>query len=225
MKLYVFYLISSEDIINTTEYPAVSSEYITISDSRSYVLYAYTPEKRVRNEFRSIRDMNIFYEKIIDITRKDFEEFCDNNGDFLLEYHVLKTQSIDNGFYKTDVSFILSTRKEIDLVVFNDENYIETLLNEKLPPTDVFMNVKSDIFCNKYSKVLSDVYKMDDILCLLYPCETPPWKTMEVDHVALYCTLFKNTYDEEGRNLLCVSGDFLQCQPIPRKKKYLKVYY
>lgn len=223
MKLYVFYLISSKDFINVIEYPAVSTDYIAISDSVSYVLYAYTPEKRIRNEFRSMRNMNIFYEKIFDITRRDFEEFCDNNNDFLLEYHILKTRSIGNGFYKTDTVFILSTTKEIDLVIFNDENYMEMFLNENLPASNVFMNVKSDIFSDKYAKILSEVYNMDDILCLLYPCETPPWKMMEVDHVALYCKLFKNTYDEEGENLICVSGDILSNPPIPRKKKYLKI--
>ena len=197
MKIYCFYLIRPE--IDPTKYPGVLAD--TIRDSGKgyqYSLYAFTPEKWVRDYFISTRKMKIFYEKEIEIDRMDYDDFCDDHNSYLIEYHGFKTQELNkDGYYQEKMVELLCTTIEADNIyyfytdVFSDT--VMKFLSTEL--SDVWMR---EILNKELHDTLRDDLYIDEMICAIYPIENT-CERYDIDEMALYVLLFKNTLSKKGR--------------------------
>lgn len=72
ITVYIFYLI--RDVQNVYKY-------------EKYDIYAYTTDKKIAKEFKLTRDMNKFYLKKINMTRKELNDMYKYNMNAQLEIH------------------------------------------------------------------------------------------------------------------------------------------
>jgi hypothetical protein len=200
MKIYAFYLHSK--IIDPSEFRGVDSELIIYENKNyEYALYAFTPMKEIRDIFVNTRDMSIFFEKVIEIPREDYEEFCDGHDPALLDIHGMKTScDVDGVIYPTCIP-VLCTTYEADSILYYKYDILEDLL---LVPSENG-NVWKGLNHLKYSyrKLLDKRYPLG---YLLYQLDCPremlnlPGK-FELDEVALFAHLFRNTFKQKGSRI------------------------
>ena len=193
MKIYCFYLIDDE--ITVDKYIGVKADTINRMGNKDYSLYAFTPEKSVRDEFISFRDMDKFYEKVINIERCDYEDFCEDNGDYLLEYHTVSTKTIENGVYKSTNVLILTNAIEADTIIFYSEQYLLEILSENLTETN-FYTITSIKFEDKLNKILLNTFYLGTILDTYYEInDNIP--EIKIDQLSLFITIFSNTFNNK----------------------------
>lgn len=65
--------------------------YLKITRNKEYPLYAWTEDKKLANEFKKFRDMNVLKESVVDISKNEFHETMNTFSD----------QRITIGYFKT----------------------------------------------------------------------------------------------------------------------------
>lgn len=201
-KIYLFYLFDEPNKMKPKIYPAIDDLNIINNNNLSYVLYGWTPNKNVRNQFKKLRDMYKFKESVHEISKEDFDKFSDENSDTFLEERLVTTKQIENGFTKSYKIRILTTKKELDIMIFDELSILRNQL-ENVISKDVY--VRSNYFINKYRNML-EFFKLDDILLTAYPLDEsdcPPFNLFMSDNLAIYSHLYQNTYrkDIDNENL------------------------
>ena len=190
MKVYCFYLIQNR--IDTNKFKGVFSDDIYELNGKEIALYAFTPEKESRKYFIQTRDMDIFYEKVIEMDRKDYEEFCDENKAHLLEYHTFNTKKIIDKKYSVYMAYVLCTTVESDCILYYKEDYVFSIMSDIL--TDEVIEYLSTVrFKKKIRKVLDDTFLLSELINKVYPLEDINYDVLNIDEISLYVKLFSNT--------------------------------
>ena len=192
----MFYLFDEPNKINDKIYPAIGDLEIIKGSNFSHVLYGWTPNKDVRKQFKQLRDMSKFREVIHEISKEDFDKFSDEYSDTFLEERIITTKKHDDGIIKKRNIRILATKKELDIMIFDEISILRNQL-ENVILTDVYVN--SLYFINKYRQVL-DFFKLNDTLSTVYPLEetdSVPFILFTNDTLAIYSHLYQNTYRKD----------------------------
>ena len=191
MKIYCFYLVKKE--IDTSKFLGVTTDKITFIGNNECALYAYTPAKESEIYFLETRNMDIFFEKIIEMDREDYEEFCENNKDQLLEYHTFVTKNIEHGVYKSKSIQILTTLIESDHIIFYKEEIVMDMISN-LFLYDMLDVRKTLPFKKSIKKVLNEYFIYEELLYKVYPLEDMNYDKIFIDDLSLYIKLFSNTF-------------------------------
>lgn len=189
-KIYAFYIHDMN--ITSTKYPGVSSTDIVHRDSGDYAFYAWTNDKYLRKTFKELRRFDIFIEKVFDADDDGYEKFELDNPDTKLLTIPVTTQydsKIDD-----NNPFVLSTRREMDYIIFHQI----TILEEILSPERFDINVRlmdPRAFKSKYKKALttSGFNNIVKIICSDKP-EDKRIIDMNLDILALYIKIYKDLY-------------------------------
>lgn len=187
MKIHCYYIV--KDSLDIDEFTGIKVDTICSVADHEYSLYAYTPENKSAELFSSTRNMATFYEKIVDMTRDDYESFCDEYSDYLLEYHLFKTKTIENGIYRSKDIYFLTTKIESDLVLYYGDDYFINIISDiwliDIIPNDIKFNDKILSLLRKYFYYdeVSNLFKEINI----------SYTDIGIDQFALFIRLFYNT--------------------------------
>lgn len=191
MKIYCFYLVRKH--ISPKKYRAVLKEDIVDIGGNECVLYAYTPEKSSELYFLATRNMEIFFEKVIEMDRQDYEDFYEDHQDQVLEFNAFNSKRIVDGKYSSYTTQLLCTRMESDLIVYYKEelviDYMTGLMDD---------NIIEYLSCHPFNKqlayVLDEFFLYTDIMMKIHPLEDINYDRFIVDDLSLYIKLFSNTF-------------------------------
>ena len=137
--------------------------------------------------------MNLFFEKVIDIDKEDYIEFCDNHKGQLLEYHTFQTKEVVNGNYMSMMAYVLCTTHESDCILYYKEGYTMDILSDIL--TDEFLDILEKVkFKKKISKALDNHLLLSEIASKVSPLEDINYDSFMIDELSLYIKLFSNTF-------------------------------
>lgn len=192
-SVYCFYIIKEE--ISPTEYPGIKMDTIIDCDDYQYSLYAFTPDFRIASLFMEMRDMDVFYKKILKLEKDEYNEFFEEYQDYLLEYHVFSTKIIENDNYVADSINLLCTKFESDNILFYSKNHIYDILNNdwNIQGEPGICDIK---FNDKILGVLNEYFYYEDILS---SCKDVSDENsgIQLDHLQLFIRLFSNTLNKE----------------------------
>lgn len=87
MKVWAYYAKPKDVFPNAEDVKDTESHY----GKDAMILYAVTPSKSDAKIFRSMRNMNIFQETVLDLTDIEWEHLIGDNRDCMLEKHKLWT--------------------------------------------------------------------------------------------------------------------------------------
>ena len=199
-KIYLFYLYDEHDKMKTDIYPAIDGLELIKGGKYTHVLYAWTPNKTVRKSFKKYRDMTKFHEVIHEIDTDEFDKFSDENSETFLEELAVTTKNInDNNTISKQNVYVLSTRTELDSIVYNilqiKRKWFEPILNP-----DIYIH--SSYFKEEYHKLL-EFFHFDELLSYVYPLDEfddIPFSVIEDDTLAIYSHLYFNTYRKDMEN-------------------------
>lgn len=191
MKVYCFYLIKDE--INPREFHGVCKEYIRQYDGYEAALYAFTPSKESEAFFLQTRKKNLFFEKVIQMDREEYDDFCEENKECLIEYHTFNTKKIVDGKYRTESIMMLCTLAESDCIIFYKEEYVMNIISDILD--DNYFELIDRVHLKpKLQRLLNDMFLYENLVCMVTPLEDLNYDTILVDDLALYIRLFSNTF-------------------------------
>jgi len=176
-------------------YPAIEGLEIQQGRSLSHVLYAWTPNKDIRKQFKAQRDMNKFREVIHEIPKEDFDQFSDQYSDTFLENRAITTKIIENGIINTDTVFILTTSQELETVANLNYEFTNTQLT-KIANSKLY--IKECYFSDVYKKIL-EFFRFDDVVSYACPLEenSIPFNIVTEDTLAIYTHFYHNTYRKD----------------------------
>lgn len=203
MKVYCFYLYGKD--INSKKYPAISDDKIIYANGLEYTLYSFTNEKRYANIFRKSRKKEIFIEKIIDMDKEQYEIFKENNLQFVISQYLYQTKKVVNGVITTDVTFIVSTQLEYDIMCFDAQYYLSRLFDKVC---EGLAGIEPAAFNDTISNILMNTFMFYDIIDWLNMIDNIP-ESMRANTFALYFYVFSNTYNIERIDEACISTDTL----------------
>ena len=188
MKVYMFYLVGINK--NMNKFPAINYDEIIQENNLSIYPYAWTADKLFRKQFKNVRDMNKFYEQILDID--DFESFANINSETMLEFRRVNTKVVKNKKIHSESIKILSTGREINYATMNINDILSSIISENLY-NDYTEFIRPNLYSKEFMKtlkkldienVISDVKNMDKL----------PWSLHNMDSLNIYITAFANTY-------------------------------
>lgn len=190
--IYMFYLIG--DNINKNKFPAINNDEVIENGKLRIYPYAWTADKSYRKQFKNIRDMNKFYEKIIDVN--NFESFANSNNDTLLEFRRFNTKTIKNKIICESSITILSTLREVNYVSININDILYSMISENLY-NDCVDFIQPHVYKKEFKNSLKNL-SIDDIsfeIKNMNDCfESIPFSLKTMDSLNLYITAFANTY-------------------------------
>ena len=190
--IYMFYLIG--DNINKNKFPAINNDEVIENGKLCIYPYAWTADKSYRKQFKNIRDMNKFYEKIIDVN--NFESFANSNNDTLLEFRRFNTKTIKNKIICESSITILSTLREANYVSININDILYSMISENLY-NDCVDFIQPHVYKKEFKNSLKNL-SIDDIsfeIKNMNDCfESIPFSLKTMDSLNLYITAFANTY-------------------------------
>lgn len=195
-KVYIFYLYGPKNEVNDKIYPAINNTEIIEGNNFHHVLYAWTPNKNLRKKFKNQRDMNKFHEVIHEVSKEDFNKFSDEFSDRFLEERAITSKNIDEDhIFRCKTIFVLSTRKELDIIVDDEYILVRNQLECLIEPE---YYLREDYFTGKYKEML-EFFKLDDMMSYTYPLEENdlPFNVLQTDTLAVYSHLYYNTYRKD----------------------------
>lgn len=200
MIIYLFYLCL--DKIKVGEYPGVHADTIRAhKDGYEYSLYAFTPMKKIAKYFKDTRDMNIFYPKTIELDREDYDDFCEDHSQYLLEFHSVETTTVVDGRYKAGSTEILMTLTESDEILYHAfAAYVNMMEKNFSDNGGIILNVlQNQLLKKQVMRALNKAYMITWIMTFLFlPVDDSDLEGIIIDRLSLYIELFKNTYKKKG---------------------------
>lgn len=191
MKIHCFYLYMKA--IDPKKFYGIHADTIMSTEEYDYSLYAFTPEKESVDYFKSTRNMNLFFEKIIEIDRGDYEDFCEEHKDHLLEYHAFQTKKYYNKIVIQKMVEVLCTTLEADCILYYSEEKLEQYITDALTENLISLHDRK-AFKKPILKILNKVFIMNDLINVVYPSEEIPFSVYDIDELGLYCKMFSNTF-------------------------------
>ena len=190
MKIHYFYLVKKH--ISKSEFPAIIDDMIIDTYSNECTLYAYTPEKSSAEYFKKTRNMKIFYEKIVHMSREDYEEFADKHVEFCLEEYRFNTKRIRNGTIQAYQLCLLCTNYEHIHIMYFKSDIIRDMILKITPNKFDLINFNESI--NNSLNTLLYRELMDEVL---HPIDSDielNYDVFNIDEFLLYIRLFSNTF-------------------------------
>lgn len=195
MKVYLFYLI--KDKIEPKEFPGLEKDYIREVDGKEIALYAYTPMKECADYFSKTRKRKIFYQKVVKMSREEYDDFVENNPAQLLEYHLITTYNIKYKKKHADTMKLLCTLNESDAILYCKEGLIANCLDDIFgDKIEGYLN--TEILKKHIRKALGEILLYDEIMTHVHPIEDFNVDICTVDDLALFIRTFKNTLNFGG---------------------------
>lgn len=115
MKVWAFYARPSDVFPNAEDVKETEKNY----GANTNILYAMTNDKAYAKSFRSMRNMDIFRETVVDISANEWELLLGENRDCLLEDHKLRTRYREKESASPDqleyVSIVLTFMEHTDI--------------------------------------------------------------------------------------------------------------
>lgn len=200
-KIYCFYLYDLKENLDPSVYPAIDGLDIITGNTYNHTLYAWTPNKINRKLFKQQRDMDKFKENIYEIPEEEFDNFSDQYSETFLEERCITTKNIDEyGKYGKRVVRILTTAKELETMLDMETQFIRKKIQ---PIIDTNILISEKLFINKYKKALN-IMKLDTIISIIFPLDEsdiPPLDVFAYDGLAIFTTMYQNTYRKDIKNI------------------------
>jgi hypothetical protein len=191
----MYYLVC-EDFSNEKFMGMLSDKIVKFKNVQAG-LYAYTPDPISASIFEDMRDMKKFYTKIVNMSYEDYDVFCDESPDQLLEYHFFGTNMIKNGKYVKESVSILCTLTESDSVLMYKEELVSAIL-ESITPQYIIDHFNVNTLKKKYRKALKHTLMYDELFEeSVHPVEDLSFTHIDVDDLAVFVRVFKNTLRKE----------------------------
>lgn len=193
MKIYCFYLVKKH--ISTNKYKAILKTDIENVGGNECVLYAYTPDKSSRLYFITTRNMDLFYEKVIEMSREEYEDFYEEHTEQVFEQYTFISKKLVDDSFKSYTSLMLCTRAEADCILYyKEEQVMEYLTN--LLDDDIISYLETHPFKSKLKYVLDEFFLYTDIMAKVHPMEDINYDNFTIDELSLYIKLFSNTFNK-----------------------------
>lgn len=221
MKVWCFYLLDNKQTEKYL-YPNVETTDIHLRYQTLYSLYAFTPTKACAEYFWKTRNRKIFYRKAIEMSRDEYEDFCDAHEKHLLEFHIFVTKVYDedNDTLQEETVNILCPMSESDSILYYAETHMDNILGRGMSMLSMFTNPKA-ILKEKMYTLLERYFQITEVLNVLYPFEentiTESYYPYAIDEVMLYCHLYGHTF---AKHINIPVIQELQPLAIGRKKVY-----
>jgi len=196
MKVYLFYL--ENDVIDTSEFPAVHEDSIMHGIDKDYSLYAFTNNKEYRDIFKEIRDMTKFKTKTVELTNAQYEDFSNRNSYYELSVGTFTTKCVDEyGVISMVKVGILSTSEEKEIIFFNYAERIEDQFNEE-SGYEFYRMIYNEIFSKELLVILREYFYSDFLVDEIYrPIEDINPEGYDFDEFSIYIRLFGNTFRKD----------------------------
>ena len=136
MKAWLYYAKPRDVFPNASNVKETEEVYGENTD----ILYAMTAVKKDAKVFKSMRNMNIFHETIIDVTEDEWGILLKDNRECLLEYHKLRT-----AYYPPDKSSPMDLRYVQVLLTFMEHADIDDNTDLSVLVFNNFLNFMSPI--------------------------------------------------------------------------------
>lgn len=213
MKVYMFYIYG--DKIYNKSYVAISDNTIDVSSNVPYALYAFTNNKEYSKKFKEYRNMKIFFEKVVKMTKEEYKELKEKYVECELNEILYKHPTLQDSYYSTcDLMYILSTNLESDRIRFESNYYISKIF-DKIKSTLTY--IEPDDFIPNISYVLKNVFEYNGMINWLDMIDDIPFDMCIVNEVAMYAYLYENTY-KKGRVIECIYTGSLRNQTLQMMK-------
>lgn len=239
IKVYQFFIVG--DTLDNRVSPTIQLDKVFYSNelSKEYSLYAYTLSPALAKVFRECRRDDLFYEKVIKVTKDELAEIVDKYSECCLHDAVFNTKDYDDrGFVMCkEVNVTVTVAESNHILKFDDRTTISHII-VKEPNFKDYMNIifelaKSNnpeieyIFNNIFPvSILSEVHQLvelsmgpeiynSDLIGKLidsnYPMDIGGSEDFKVDYLRLYFDKFSSLY-KSGGDLPCYmsSIDYLQ---------------
>lgn len=201
MKVYCFYLVLNSILVD--EYPGVKADTIKeLPGGLQSSLYAYTNDKDIAKFFKETRDMNKFVEKIIDVDKQDFENFCNTSSCYLLESHpfTIRKLSKDN-IYNSAPYHVICTTMEFDAICYCENNIFDDILYNVIG-CNIGEFIDTIEFVNQELKDAMKVLCYENFVDYYVPMDIYDQmmgydNELLLDQFKLYIRLFSNTFKED----------------------------
>lgn len=197
MRVYLFYLCDKE--ITPNKFPGVRADTIVSKAHYDYTLYAFTPEKSIAKQFKSTRDMKKFYTRTMEFTRDDYDDFCDQYSQYILEYHTVRTKEIYDGEIKLSSMELLMTLGESDIILYYSTEELLSIIEDS-DYGRMFVPLIENCLLNKdFMDVLDEYYDFTNLIgTAIIPVDDNFGEDIDlnlyIDQLVLYIKIFKNTY-------------------------------
>jgi hypothetical protein len=205
MKVYCFYLYGDE--LTTNKYAALPYDNTRMSNEFMYSLYGFTNNKKIAGEFRKSRDMNIFFEKTMDMSSKEYEALSEDKMECEIRHYPYKIPAIRDDKITVELMFITSTTSEYNKICFDGTTYLNKVYS------DTYKNmtyIRPTDFNDILSITLRKVFNYYDVLDWVRQIDSLPDYSFDINTCSLYFHVFGNTYNEERMSEACNYGDSLR---------------
>lgn len=194
-QIYMFYVHDMN--ITASEYPGIDYKDIIHNYDGDYAFYAWTNDKFIRKTFKRLRKSSLFIERVFKTSDNDYETFENNNPDTKLLTIPITAKSDDNTSNIAYTPLIISTRREMDYIIFHQDTIIEEILSPDRFSIDLRF-IMPNCFNKPYKKCLS-VSGFNNLIKLLYSDKIDDRKTLDMnfDMLSLYISIYKDLYKEE----------------------------
>lgn len=198
MKVYCYYIYGQNILVD--EYPGVKADTIKRdSNGYEYSLYAYTNKKEFAKFFKETRNMDIFFEKIFEVSKEDFESFCDSNQAYLLEEHIFTIRGIENDRFIEKPYKMVCTTMEYDSVCYSEHNIFDDMLYNLIGNIGEFIDMV-ELFIPDLQQALRilhyESFKNYYVPTDIYDQDLEYDNDLMLDQFKLYISLFTNTFKE-----------------------------
>lgn len=202
---YMIYLDASFE--EAHQYPGINREFANRDyDKEAGYLYAVTVEKSIYEEFSTLRNKKLFRKKTISLSKEDVESFIGEYEPYLLEYHLLKTATLNEfSNYESEVITILMTQRESDLVYDNRliyqklEQITSLYIFSNYQKMSVFEAVRDfmQMFKGEYQDALRRLDFYDIVSSVITYGESSDVEfgsEFQIDYLGIFLELFGNTF-------------------------------
>lgn len=176
---------------DTTDREEPSYNYSTNDYFR---MYAFTTKKKYAKKFRKLRRMKFFTEETIDMDIDYFRHFSKMYEGYELDRYNLITREYNDGKEVASCVDIISNQVETEPILYNKSEVISKIMS--CDSIELVSNLfDKNIFNDRLSKILEDVYFIDNLLDDIYPTEDPIYNEVPIDELALFITLYYDILD------------------------------
>lgn len=140
------------------------------------ILYAYTDDKNLYNQFKETRNMQLFGEKILDIDDDEYNSFYLKNPEERLLMSSFITKNNDEYFYKKSLSFVVTDIEEMSVYV--NQEKIFHILNKH--------TFNASIFSKKYYKAF-DHFCFNDIYLFYRDHQYDFYENFQYEEIGYEC--------------------------------------
>lgn len=203
----LFYFTYQKGLNNLKKFPGIYSDYIFETENlfvKKYALYAFTPDENIANYFWKTRDHKKFYKKVLIMDNDEYNDFCDEYIEALLEFHLFSTKNTIDDKSDSKMVHVLCTRHESDSILYHADTVVMRIIEEECSSL-LGINDYTKLFKAEFLNQLDETLWFSDILYdVQHYVEYSDQQYMSdifrnVDELAVFVHIFSNTLDIRKR--------------------------